>query len=97
MLKRLLPALLAALLTPLSLGAAKSLHELQQEFVDLKFGLFVHFGMGTYQGEDWADPDKPISDFNPARLDCRQWVDAAQAANMAFGCMSVKHHCGFCM
>ena len=65
--------------------------------MDLKFGLFVHFGMGTYQGEDWADPDKPISDFNPARLDCRQWVDAAQAANMAFGCMSVKHHCGFCM
>ena len=97
MLKRLLPALLAALMTPLSLGAAKSLHELQQEFVDLKFGLFVHFGMGTYQGEDWADPDKPISDFNPARLDCRQWVDAARAANMAFGCMSVKHHCGFCM
>lgn len=55
--------LLSILLAP---GAgAKSLHELQQEFVDLKFGLFVHFGMGTFQGEDWADPEVPVSAFNP--------------------------------
>lgn len=97
MLKRILPVLVLMLLAPLSLNASKSLHELQQEFVDLKFGLFVHFGMGTYHGEDWADPDKPILDFNPQKLDCRQWVDAAREANMNFGCMSVKHHCGFCM
>ena len=97
MLKRILPVLVLMLLGPLSLNASKSLHELQQEFVDLKFGLFVHFGMGTYHGEDWADPDKPILDFNPQKLDCRQWVDAAREANMNFGCMSVKHHCGFCM
>ena len=58
MLKRILPVLVLMLLGPLSLNASKSLHELQQEFVDLKFGLFVHFGMGTYHGEDWADPDK---------------------------------------
>lgn len=87
--------LLSILLAP---GAgAKSLHELQQEFVDLKFGLFVHFGMGTFQGEDWADPEVPVTAFNPTKLDCRQWVDAARSANMKFGCMSVKHHCGFCM
>lgn len=97
MLKRILPVLVLMLMAPISLKASKSLHELQQEFVDLKFGLFVHFGMGTYHGEDWADPDKPILDFNPQKLDCRQWVDAAREANMNFGCMSVKHHCGFCM
>lgn len=97
MLKKILPILLCALMAPMSLEAAKSLHELQQEFVDLKFGLFIHFGMGTYHEEDWADPDKPISEFNPTKLDCRQWADAARSANMNFGCMSVKHHCGFCM
>ncbi len=75
----------------------KSLHELQQDFVDLKFGLFVHFGMGTYMDEDWADPDVSPLAFNPTKLDCRQWIDAAREANMNFGCMSVKHHCGFCM
>lgn len=76
---------------------SKSLHELQQEFVDLKFGLFVHFGMGTYHGEDWADPEDSPLTFNPTKLDCNQWADAAASANMKFGCISVKHHCGFCM
>ena len=97
MLKKILPILLMTLMAPMSMSATKSLHELQQEFVDLKFGLFVHFGMGTFQEEDWADPDQPISTFNPTKLDCRQWADAARSANMNFGCMSVKHHCGFCM
>ncbi|MCD8237008.1 MAG: alpha-L-fucosidase [Prevotellaceae bacterium] len=53
--------------------------------------------MGTFQGEDWVDPDVPVLAFNPSKLDCRQWIDAAESANMKFGCMSVKHHCGFCM
>lgn len=78
-------------------AAARPLHELQQEFVDLKFGLFVHFGMGTYLDEDWADPERPASLFNPEELDCRQWADAAAGAGMSFGCISVKHHNGFCM
>ena len=84
---------LAASLTP----QAKDLHDLQQEFVDLKCGLFVHFGMGTFQEEDWADPDDSPLNFNPQKLDCNQWADAAQQAGMSFGCISVKHHCGFCM
>lgn len=76
---------------------AKTLHELQQEFVDLKFGLFIHFGMGTYLNEDWADPDRSPLLFNPTRLDCNQWATAAHDAGMTFGCISVKHHNGFCM
>lgn len=46
---------LAMLLCGTQASMAKSLHELQQDFVDLKFGLFVHFGMGTYLDHDWAD------------------------------------------
>lgn len=93
---RKLTTLLLALCA-LSASATKSLHDLQQEFVNLKFGLFIHFGMGTFLDEDWADPDVPAQTFNPKALDCRQWIDAARQANMKFGCMSVKHHNGFCM
>lgn len=89
---------LTALMLSLMLNVGgKSLHELQQEFVDLKFGLFIHFGMGTYLDEDWADPDVPAIRFNPTRLDCNQWADEAEKAGMTFGCISVKHHNGFCM
>lgn len=89
-------ALFVTLITGTNLSA-RSLHDLQQDFVDLKFGLFVHFGMGTYLEEDWADPEVPVSLFNPKALDCRQWIGAAKEANMKFGCMSVKHHNGFCL
>ena len=51
----------------------------------------------TYLDSDWADPEAPLSLFNPARLDCRQWVDGARSANMNFICASVKHHNGFCL
>lgn len=77
--------------------AAKDLHDLQQDFVDLKFGLFIHFGLGTYLDHDWADPEQPATLFNPDKLDCRQWIKGAESAGMKFGCMSVKHHVGFCM
>ena len=75
----------------------KSLHQLQQEFVDLRFGMFVHFGLPTFQSADWTDPDLDATVFNPTRLDTRQWVSTAKSAGCKFICVSVKHHAGFCM
>ena len=79
------------------LEPAKSLHELQQAFVDLRFGMFVHFGLPTFQSADWTDPDLSPEVFFPARLDTDQWVQTAKSAGCTFICISVKHHAGFCM
>ena len=35
----------------------KSLSRLQQEFVGLRFGMFIHYNIPTYMPDDWADPD----------------------------------------
>ena len=75
----------------------KSLHQLQQEFVDLRFGMFNHFSTSTFLDQDWGDPSCPPEVFNPTKLDCSQWAKAAKSANMTFGCLSVKHHSGFCL
>ena len=75
----------------------KSLHQLQQEFVDLRFGMFIHYNIPTYAPEDWPDPDLPASVFNPAKLDCHQWAKAAKSAHMTYGCLTTKHHSGFCI
>lgn len=91
--------LLLALMTlslPLS-AQEKSLHQLQQEFVDLRLGMFVHFGLPTFQEADWTDPDLDPAVFNPTKLDTRQWVETAKSAGCTFICVSVKHHAGFCM
>ena len=96
--KKHLASLFFLIALPLCLTAQeKSLHQLQQEFVDLRFGMFVHFGLPTFQNADWTDPDLDPGIFNPARLDTRQWVETAKSAGCKFICVSVKHHAGFCM
>lgn len=70
---------------------------LQQNFVDLRFGMFIHFNMPTYANQDWPDPEMPASAFNPTKLDCDQWAKAAKSAHMSYGCITTKHHSGFCI
>lgn len=80
-----------------SRSTARSLTELQQEFVNLRFGMFIHYNIPTYMDEDWADPEASPTLFNPTKLDCGQWAKAAKDANMTYGCLTTKHHSGFCI
>lgn len=75
---------------------AKSVSELKEEFIDLRFGMFLCYNIMSY-GADWGEASYPISSFNPVKLDCRQWADAALSANMTFGLLTAKHHEGFCL
>ncbi len=75
----------------------KPLQQLQQEFVDLRFGMFIHFNIPTFMSDDWADPDASPAIFNPVKLDCNQWATTAKEANMTYGCLTTKHHSGFCI
>ena len=43
----------------------KSLFQLQQDFMDLRFGMFICIGSPTFQDEDWADPNMSPAIFNP--------------------------------
>lgn len=74
---------------------AKSLPALQQDFVDLGFGMFIHYGMPTFMDQDWSDPDAPLSLFQSPKFDADQWAKAAKTANMSYGCLTTKHHSGF--
>ena len=70
---------------------------LQQGFVDLGFGMFIHYNMATYQDREWGDPKGSTEEFNPTHLDTDQWADAALSAGMTYGCLTTKHHDGFCL
>jgi alpha-L-fucosidase len=71
--------------------------KLQQAFVNLRFGMFIHFNIPTFMEDDWADPDASPGIFNPVKLDCNQWAQAALSARMSYGCLTTKHHSGFCI
>ena len=69
---------------------------LQQQFVDWRFGMFMHFGMNTFSNDNGDDlPNQDPAKFNPTALDPGQWMDAAKAAGMKFAILTTKHHDGF--
>ncbi len=77
-------------------GSPPSLEDLQRAYVDLRFGMLIHFGILTYTG-NWADANLPINQFNPTKLDTTQWASAAVAAKMKFAILSVRHIDGFAL
>ncbi|MDB5139674.1 MAG: Alpha-L-fucosidase [Mucilaginibacter sp.] len=82
---------------PVNAQNSLPLSKLQQQFVDLRFGMFIHFNIPTYMNQDWPDPEASPSIFNPSKLNCDQWAKAAKSANMSYGCLTTKHHSGFCI
>ena len=76
----------------------KTVKELQDDFRKLKFGMFIHYNMATYKGVQWVAGYPDPSDFNPGgKIDTDAWADAAVAAGMKYGVLTVKHVAGFCL
>ncbi|MBW8040941.1 MAG: hypothetical protein FVQ85_13180 [Planctomycetes bacterium] len=72
--------------------------ELQDDFMKLKFGMFLHYNMATYKGVQWVAGYPKPSDFNPGgKVDTDAWADAAVAAGMKYGVLTAKHVAGFCL
>ena len=67
------------------------------DFINLRFGMFIHFGMCTFHEEQWAYPFHDPKSFRPAELDCGQWARAAKSAGMRSAVLTTKPHDGFCL
>lgn len=69
----------------------------QQQMIDRKYGMFIHFGINTFHDEEWTDGTKPASSYNPTNLDTDQWARTARDAGMKYVIFTSKHHDGFCL
>jgi len=76
---------------PATNSTAGSLTDAQREFMKWRFGMFVHFNLGTFADLDWAGGYEDPALFQPAKLDCGQWADAAKDAGMTYMVLTVKH------
>ncbi|KUO15418.1 hypothetical protein AQJ91_41455 [Streptomyces dysideae] len=47
------------------------------KMVDMRFGMFNHFGLGTFTNQEWAEPNQSATLFAPPSVNCAQWADAA--------------------
>lgn len=71
---------------------------LQEQFLELKFGMFIHYNMATYHGAQWAEGYPGPSSFDPGGpVDTDAWADAAKAAGMKYAVLTTKHVSGFCL
>ena len=73
-----------------------SIQKLQQ-WEKLGYGMFIHFSMNTYDGDEFSKGDKPASYYNPTKLDVDQWIGVARDAGMKYAVLTTKHVPGFCL
>ncbi len=79
-------------------AAKRSVKVMQEDFLRLKFGMFIHYNMATYKGAEWVSGYHSPADFNPGgRVNTDAWADAAVSAGMKYGVLTVKHVAGFCL
>lgn len=71
---------------------------MQEDFLKLKFGMFIHYNLETYKGVQWVAGYHSPADFNPGGpVDTDAWADAAKSAGMKYAVLTVKHVSGFCL
>jgi len=86
---------------------ASALDSARQAYADLKFGMFYHFNMSTFDrcccehcltvSGEWGLQNRDPKLFRPTQLNCGQWADAAKAAGCKYMVLVTKHHDGFCL
>lgn len=69
---------------------------IQSSWMDLKFGMFIYFGINTFYDNEWSDGTLDISKYNPTELNTDQWCRVAAQAGMKYIVLVTKHVDGFC-
>ena len=64
---------------------------------ELAYGIFLHFGMSTFDGHELSDGRSPASVYAPDALDVDQWVSVARDAGMRYAVLTAKHVAGHCL
>jgi alpha-L-fucosidase len=81
--------------------------EARKEFQDMKFGMFIHWGIYSILGDgEWVMLNQKISYekysrlakfFNPQDFDAKEWVRIAKEAGMKYITITSRHHDSFSM
>jgi len=93
----LLLLLLGGNVTAQSPTPSDKLNKIQQSQVERGYGMFIHFGINTFNEIEWSKGNLPASSYNPTNLDCDQWVKVAKDAGFRYVILITKHHDGFCL
>ena len=65
-----------------------------KRFEALRFGMFIHFGMSTFEQAEQGSGECPSSMYAPDRLDVDSWVALARDSGMKYAILTTKHSAG---
>ncbi|MCA1808033.1 MAG: alpha-L-fucosidase [Lentisphaerae bacterium] len=68
-----------------------------QAWENLKYGMFIHFGMSTFANCELPSGNDSVELYNPAALDVDQWIKTAKDAGMQYAVLTAKHVAGHCL
>jgi alpha-L-fucosidase len=79
----------------------------REKFMDMKFGLFIHWGIYSVLGDgEWIMNTRKIpyynykrlaDFFNPQGFNAKEWVALAKSSGMKYITVTSRHHDGFSM
>lgn len=67
------------------------------EWENMKYGMFIHYGMSTFTGAELDRGTAPSKTYAPSDLDICQWVSVAKQAGMEYAVLVTKHTSGHCL
>ena len=68
-----------------------------KNMLDARWGMFLHFSLGTFSNQEWTKGISDPSFFNPKQIQTDQWCRVAKEAGMGYIILVAKHHDGFCL
>lgn len=80
-----------------SIAPADKRTELLAEWEELKYGMFIHYGMSTFTGDYRTSKNSASRVYAPSDLDVRQWIRTARRAGMKYAVLTAKHTLGHCL
>ena len=63
----------------------------------LGYGMFIHFGLSTFLGQELPSGLEPSTVYAPDALDVDQWIQVARDAGMKYAILTTKHVSGHCL
>ncbi len=75
----------------------REMTRLQKSQIERGYGMFIHFGINTFNEIEWSKGNLPATSYNPTNLDCDQWIKVAKEAGFRYVILITKHHDGFCL
>jgi alpha-L-fucosidase len=78
-------------------GSQRLSLEQLRKWETLGYGMFLHFGMSTFVGNELPDGSHSPALYAPEKLDVGQWISVARDAGMKYAVLTAKHVAGHCL